>query len=61
MDQAQIEHSEINSVIVASESEMLSLQVSPAAVDADELCLPGAAAVHEKTGHRQMPGMIHYD
>ena len=47
---AQLETSEVGSVVVASESDMLSLQVSPAALVVDELGLQGAAAVHVEAG-----------
>ena len=47
---AQLHKSDIDSVVVASESDMLSLQVSPAAVAVDELGLHGAAAVHAEMG-----------
>ncbi len=50
LEEAQLENSEIDSVIVASESDMLSLQVSPAALVTDELGLQGAAAVHVEAG-----------
>ena len=47
---AQLEPSEVGSVVVGSESDMLSLQVSPAALVVDELGLQGAAAVHVEAG-----------
>ncbi|MDE0308432.1 MAG: thiolase family protein [Acidiferrobacterales bacterium] len=50
LKQAQLERSQVDSVIVASESDMLSLQVSPAALVTDELGLLGAAAVHVEAG-----------
>ena len=36
LDEAQLANSEIDSVVVASESDMLSLQVSPAALVTDD-------------------------
>ncbi len=50
LEEAQLANSEIDSIVVASESDMLSLQVSPAALVADELGLKGAAAVHVEAG-----------
>ena len=50
LDEAQIGNSEVDSVVVASESDMLSLQVSPAALITDELGLQGTAAVHVEAG-----------
>ncbi len=50
LEEARLVNSEIDSVIVASESDMLSLQVSPAALVTDELGLQGAAAVHVEAG-----------
>ena len=47
---AGLEPQDIDSVIVASESDMLSLQVSPAALIVDELGLQGAPAVHVEAG-----------
>lgn len=42
--------SDIDSLIVASESDLLSLQVSPAALVADEVGLGGVPAVHVEMG-----------
>ena len=50
IDAAGIERNEIDSVVVASESDMFSLQVSPAALVVDELGLHGASAVHVEMG-----------
>ncbi len=50
LEEAQLESSEVDSIVVASESDMLSLQVSPSALVADELGLVGAAAVHVEAG-----------
>ncbi len=47
---AAIDRSDIDSVIVASESDMLSAQVSPAALAVDEIGLQGASAVHVEMG-----------
>ena len=47
---AGLKPQDIDSVIVASESDMLSLQVSPAALIVDELGLQGASAVHVDAG-----------
>ena len=47
---AEIDRHDIDSVIVASESDMFSLQVSPAALVVDELGLHGAATVHVEMG-----------
>ena len=50
LNEAQLDSSEVDSVVVASESDMLSLQVSPAALVVDELGLQGTAAVHVEAG-----------
>ena len=50
LEEAQLEASEVDSIVVASESDMLSLQVSPSALVADELGLVGAAAIHVEAG-----------
>ena len=50
LNEARLDSSEIDSVVVASESDMLSLQVSPAALVVDELGLQGTAAVHVEAG-----------
>ena len=50
LDEAQLANSDIDSVVVASESDMLSLQVSPAALVTDELGLTGAGAIHVEAG-----------
>ena len=47
---AEIDRHDIDSVVVASESDMFSLQVSPAALVVDELGLHGAATVHVEMG-----------
>lgn len=47
---AEIDRDDIDSVVVASESDMFSLQVSPAALVVDELGLHGAATVHVEMG-----------
>ena len=47
---AGLEPGDIDSVVVASESDMLSLQVSPSALVADELGLHGVSTVHVEAG-----------
>ena len=47
---AEIDRDDIDSVVVASESDMFSLQVSPAALVFDEVGLHGAATVHVEMG-----------
>ncbi len=47
---AGLQAKDIDSVVVASESDMLSLQISPAALVADELGILGAAPVHVEMG-----------
>ena len=48
--EAEIDYSDIDSVVVASESDILSLQVSPAPLIVDELGLQGISTVHIESG-----------
>ena len=54
-----LQHSEIDAVIVANESDMLSLQISPAALIADEVGLQFASAVHVEAGGASGAAAIH--
>ena len=54
-----LQHSEIDAIIVANESDMLSLQISPAALIADEVGLQFASAVHVEAGGASGAAAIH--
>ncbi len=57
--EANLRHEEIDAVIVANESDMLSLQVSPAALIADEVGLQFASAVHVEAGGASGAAALH--
>ncbi len=57
--EAELEHGEIEAIIVANESDLLSLQVSPAALIADEVGLRFASAVHVEAGGASGAAALH--
>ena len=59
IQESGLQHSEIDAVIVANESDMLSLQISPAALIADEVGLQFASAVHVEAGGASGAAAIH--
>ena len=59
LQESGLQHSEIDAVIVANESDMLSLQISPAALIADEVGLQFASAVHVEAGGASGAAAIH--
>ena len=59
LQESGLHHSEIDAVIVANESDMLSLQISPAALIADEVGLQFSSAVHVEAGGASGAVAIH--
>ena len=59
ISEAKLKHAEIDAVIVANESDLLSLQVSPAALIADEIGLQYASAVHVEAGGASGAAALH--
>lgn len=59
ISEASLNHSDIDAVIVASESDLMSLQVSPAALIADEVGLQYASAVHVEAGGASGAAALH--
>ena len=59
IQESGLQHSEIDAVIVANESDLLSLQISPAALIADEVGLQFASAVHVEAGGASGAAAIH--
>lgn len=59
LTEANLERAEIDAVIVANESDMLSLQVSPAALIADEIGLQYSSAVHVEAGGASGAAALH--
>ncbi len=57
--QAGLDNSEIDAVIVANESDMLSLQISPAALVADEIGLQYVSAIHVEAGGASGAAALH--
>ncbi len=59
LQESGLQHSEIDAIVVANESDMLSLQISPAALIADEVGLQFASAVHVEAGGASGAAAIH--
>lgn len=59
LKEAELEHHEVEAVIVANESDLLSLQISPAALVVDEIGLHYASAVHVEAGGASGAAAIH--
>ncbi len=59
IEEAALESDEIDAVIVASESDLLSLQVSPAALISDEVGLQFASTVHVEAGGASGAAALH--
>ena len=60
LEEAKLKPNQIDAVVVANESDLLSLQVSPAALIADEVGLQFTSAVHVEAGGASGAAALHY-